>query len=73
MHVLGALAALHVSEIIKLMHDLKRCAYYSSCGQKMALKIASLDSRKHDSLKLAMTAYCKREMCHNENAVMQAT
>ena len=49
----GALAALQVTEIKHLMHYLKRCAYHSrkSCGQKMALKIASVDSRKHHSLK----------------------
>lgn len=50
---LGALAALQVTETIHVMHYLKRCACHSraSCGQMMALKIASLGSKKHHSLK----------------------
>ncbi len=137
MVALGALAAWQLSETINLLHYLKSCAYHSrtSYGQKMALKIASLYSNKHHSLKhqtsclmalrslwgqcvphvllagaltghghgyglgttllhgrhpepgtnllltvsecashnLALTAYCKRETCYNENVVMQAT
>ena len=53
MLALGVLAALQLSQTRNLLQFLKRCAYHSrtSYGQQMALKIASLDSRKHHSLK----------------------
>ena len=50
---LAALAALAALQVIHLMHYLKRCACHSrtSYVRQMVLKIASLDSRKHHSLK----------------------
>ncbi len=50
---LGALAALAALQVIHLMHYLKRCACHSrtSYVRQMVLKIASLASRKHHSLK----------------------